>query len=399
MAETSKGKILLGITGSIAAYKTATLIRLLVKENYEVKCIMTQAATQFISPLTISTLSKSEVHIDFFKDDVWHNHVALGLWADVFVIAPLSANTLSKLAHGLADNMLTTTYLSAKCDVLVAPAMDLDMWKHPSTQHNIQLLKNYGNTVLPVGYGELASGLTGDGRMAEPEFIAEFINTHLTQKKDLGGKKVLITAGPTNEHLDPVRFIGNNSSGKMGIAIANEACNRGADVTLILGPTDIKPTGGFNIVRVVSTQDMYEACAARIGETDICIFAAAVADYSPIKQESEKIKKNEETMHLELKKTIDIAATLGKQKKDNQLFIGFALETNDVIANAKAKIDKKNFDFIVLNSLKDEGAGFGVDTNKITIIHKSGKSNSYSLKSKTEVATDIINEIVLQIKK
>jgi phosphopantothenoylcysteine decarboxylase/phosphopantothenate--cysteine ligase len=399
VAESSKGKILLGITGSIAAYKSATLIRLLIKQNYEVRCIMTESATKFISPFTISTLSRHEVYIDYFKEDVWQNHVELGLWADLFIIAPLTASTLSKLANGQSDNMLVTTYLSAKCKVALAPAMDLDMWKHSSTQRNIQLVQSYGNDIIPVGYGELASGLVGEGRMAEPESIVDFVNKYFNTSKDLVGKKVLVTAGPTHEHIDPVRFIGNNSSGKMGIAIAKEASRRGAEVTLILGPIDIKIETNITIKKVTSAKEMYAACEEICSDQNIIVFAAAVADYAPKVMENEKIKKTESSINIELQKTIDIAASIGKLKKDNQLFVGFALETNNEKENAIAKINKKNFDFIVLNSLKDKGAGFGVDTNKITIIHKSGVMVEFPLKPKTEVAKDIINEIVTQIKK
>ncbi len=390
--------ILLGISGSIAAYKVASLIRLLTKQGHEVKCIMTPSASNFISALTISTLSKNKVFQDFFSEDGWHNHAELGLWADVFLVAPATASTLSKMASGQADNMLVATYLSAKCPVMIAPAMDLDMWHHPSTKHNLQALTSYGNILIPVGHGELASGLIGDGRMAEPEEIVECINSFFQKSLDLKGKKILITAGPTYEHLDPVRFIGNHSSGKMGIAIANEAASQGAEVHLILGPSQYKPKDAVNTIKVTSAQQMYEACNSLFETSDIVIFSAAVADYRPAIVSDEKIKKNDPSMSIQLEKTIDIAGTLGPKKSSNQIIVGFALETNDELINAGKKIHKKNLDFIVLNSLNDAGAGFGHETNKITIIRKDGSSNVYGLKSKTEVAKDIINELIEQLK-
>jgi phosphopantothenoylcysteine decarboxylase / phosphopantothenate---cysteine ligase len=385
-------KILLGISGSIAAYKIASLIRLLVKNGHEVKCIMTQAATHFISPLTISTLSKNKVYQDFFSDDGWSNHVELGLWADLFLIAPATANTLSKLANGQADNMLIATYLSSKCPVFIAPAMDLDMWHHGSTKRNLDLLISYGNSIIPVGFGELASGLIGDGRMAEPEDIIDFIEKNI-KDNSLKGKRVLITAGPTYEHLDPVRFIGNHSSGKMGIAIANEAANRGAEVHLVLGPSINKPSSNVKLSKVVSAEQMYETCKNDFLDADIIIFSAAVADYKPTVFENQKIKKNDSEMSISLQKTIDISGTLGQLKKDGQIIVGFALETNNEEENAIKKVHKKNLDFVVLNSLNDKGAGFGHETNKITIIKKDGSALKFDLKSKTEVAVDIVNEI------
>ncbi len=392
-------KILLGISGSIAAYKVASLIRLLVKEGHEVKCIMTDSACHFISALTISTLSKHPVYKEFFSEEGWHNHVELGLWADLFLIAPATANTISKLANGAADNMLTATYLSAKCPVIIAPAMDLDMWHHGSTKANIDKLQSYGNTIIPVGHGELASGLVGDGRMAEPEEILTFLTTSFQTNQALTGKKVLVTAGPTYEHLDPVRFIGNYSSGKMGIAIANEAAKRGASVHLVLGPTNHAPNDNVKLTKVVSAQQMYEACKLDFDAYDVVVFAAAVADYRPETVASEKIKKNDNTLSLTLQKNIDIAYTLGKNKREGQIIVGFALETNDEEANAMKKIHKKNLDFVVLNSLNDKGAGFGYETNKISIIRKDGSMQKFDLKSKVEVARDILNETINSIKK
>lgn len=392
-------KILLGISGSIAAYKVATLIRLLVKQGYEVKCIMTDAATHFISPLTISTLSKNSVYKDFFSEDGWHNHVALGLWADVMLIAPATAHTLSKLANGTADNMLTATYLSAKCPIIIAPAMDLDMWHHGSTQANIEKLTSYGNEFIPVGYGELASGLVGDGRMAEPEDIMQFLSAHFESKQDLLGKNILVTAGPTYEHIDPVRFIGNHSSGKMGIAIANEAANRGANVHLVLGPSNFVPNQNVHVTKVKSAQQMYEACQGDFEKYDVVIFSAAVADYRPLTIANEKIKKDDDEMTITLQKNIDIAYTLGKRKSTGQVLVGFALETNDEEANALKKIHKKNLDFIVLNSLNDKGAGFGHETNKITIIDKEGAIQRFELKPKTAVARDIMNQVCNSLNK
>ncbi len=392
-------KILLGISGSIAAYKVASLIRLLIKDGHEVRCIMTEAACQFISTLTIATLSKNQVYKDFFSDEGWHNHVALGLWADVFLIAPATANTLSKLATGAADNMLTATYLSAKCPIIIAPAMDLDMWHHGSTKHNINVIKSYGNTFIPVGFGELASGLVGDGRMAEPEEIVEFLKDTFLLSNDLQGIKILVTAGPTYEHLDPVRFIGNYSSGKMGIAIANEAVKRGAEVHLVLGPTSNLPNEQVQLTKVTSAQQMYEACSQNFNNYDIVVFSAAVADYRPAEVANEKIKKNDAEMSILLHKNIDIAFTLGQTKRDGQVLVGFALETNDEEANAIKKIHKKNLDFIVLNSLNDKGAGFGHETNKITIIRKDGSNQKFDLKSKSEVAKDILNEVINCLKK
>lgn len=393
---TLKGKkILLGITGSIAAYKAAFLTRLFIKAGAEVQVIMTEAATQFISPLTLSTLSKKNVPTNVIDKDSWNNHVEMGLWADVMIVAPATANTLAKMATGMSDNIITAIYLSARCPVFFAPAMDLDMWTHPATMENVRRLQQYGNLLIPVEHGELASGLVGNGRMAEPENIVAHVQQFFDQTLDLKGKNILITAGPTYEAIDPVRFIGNRSSGKMGIAIAQECAARGAHVHLILGPTNLSVTNhNIQITKVESAQEMYEATTKSFVKKDIAILAAAVADYRPAIVADQKIKKKREQLTLALEKTLDIAAALGKVKKKNQLIIGFALETNNEQANAEKKLIKKNFDFIVLNSLKDKGAGFNHDTNKVKIIHREGKSKSYPLKSKTKVAVDIVNEIV-----
>lgn len=388
-------KILLGITGSIAAYKAVFLIRYLVKEGAEVKVIMTPSAKDFITPLTVATLSKNEALSDIFKEDTWANHVMLGRWADIFLIAPLSCNTLSKMAVGLCDNLLLSVYLSSTCSVMVAPAMDEDMWIHPATQKNIATLKSYGNIVLPVEKGELASGLTGQGRMAEPETILEYLHNYFNNKRVLSGKKVLISAGPTYEHIDPVRFIGNHSSGKMGVAIAREFFNRGADVTLVLGPTEMSfHLEGLNVIRVNTALEMYDACISQFDTSTITVMAAAVADYTPVSVAPEKIKKNENTLQIELKKTNDILKTLGERKKENQVLAGFALETNNEKENALQKIKKKNADIIVLNSLRDKDAGFGKDTNKVTIFDKEGNEKNFGVKSKEDVAIDIVDFII-----
>jgi len=395
MPSTQNKNVLLGITGSIAAYKAASLIRLLIKSDYKVKVIMTPSACDFITPLTISTLSKHEVITEIAESGQWHNHVALGLWADLFLIAPCTATTLSKMASGLADNMLIATYLSAKCPVIIAPAMDLDMWKHGSTISNLKTIKSYGNDIIPVGHGELASGLVGDGRMAEPEAIVSYLNDYLSHDQDLTGKKVLITAGPTYEFLDPVRYIGNPSSGKMGIALAEECASRGAKVTLVLGPSQLSPADeSIKLKRVRSAEEMYQACLKVYKSTDITIFAAAVADYTPMGTSIHKIKKKGGNLKLELKRTKDIAGELGKVKSEKQINIGFSLETKSGEANAKDKLAKKNFDIIVLNSLQDKGAGFKGNTNKVTIFNKNGEMKKYPLKSKTKVAKDIVNHIV-----
>jgi len=393
-------RLILGISGSIAAYKAAHLTRLWVKQGAEVQVLMTRAATDFIAPLTLSTLSKRAVFSDVSSEAGWNNHVDLGLWADAIVIAPASANTLAKLANGLCDNILSAVYLSARCPVFVAPAMDVDMWHHPATRDNIRRLQAHGVQVIPVGHGELASGLVGEGRMAEPEDIVAYVQNNLPagrtqQDQRLKGKKALVTAGPTFEPLDPVRFIGNHSSGKMGIAIAEALHAQGADVTLVLGPTSLKPGNpDIRLERVMSAQEMYEACARVFEQTDIAVLAAAVADYRPKIFSETKIKKKDNELSLELEKTVDIAATLGKNKSPGQVFVGFALETNDEVQNAQAKLDKKNFDFIVLNSMRDSGAGFGHDTNKISILHRNGSRTDFPLKTKNEVAQDIVAEIV-----
>jgi len=395
MSSLKAKKILLGITGSIAAYKVATLVRLLIKVGAEVKVIMTESASEFITPLTISTLSKHKVFTDFSEADEWANHVELGLWADIFLIAPCTAKTLSKMANGFADNMLIASYLSAKCPVIIAPAMDLDMWKHGSTMSNLQTIESYGNKIIPVGHGELASGLIGDGRMAEPEDIVKYLEDHFSITEDLNGQHVLITAGPTYEKIDPVRFVGNHSSGKMGIALAEECAQRGAKVSLVLGPSKLTPTIDLDkLIRVSTANDMYKACKKLYKSATIAIFAAAVADYTPVTTAKQKIKKKSGNLKIELQRTTDIAGELGKLKKAKQINVGFALETEKGVSNAQSKLKRKNFDMIVLNSLKDKGAGFKGDTNKVTIFTKSGEIIKYPLKSKKKVAKDIVNHIV-----
>lgn len=387
-------KILLGITGSIAAYKSAFLARLLVKSGAEVQVLMTRAATHFISPLTLSTLSRRPVHTDIVSEDSWNSHVEMGLWADAMVVAPLTASSLARLALGISDNIITATYLSARCPVFFAPAMDLDMWQHPSTQENVRRLQSFGNLLIPVGHGELASGLVGEGRMAEPEEIIAHLQNYWEKARSLAGKKILITAGPTYEPIDPVRFIGNRSSGKMGVALADEAARRGAKVTLVLGPSRLSPReSGVAVISVQTAEEMQRAALAEFADTDIGILAAAVADYRPREAAEHKIKKTGDTLRLELVKNPDIAASLGSKKLSGQLLVGFALETEDELANAQSKLEKKNFDLIVLNSLRDEGAGFNYDTNKITILGKNNKIRKFELKSKTAVAGDILDEV------
>jgi phosphopantothenoylcysteine decarboxylase/phosphopantothenate--cysteine ligase len=389
-------KILLGITGSIAAYKSAMLTRLLVKTGAEVKVVMTPSATDFITPLTLATLSKQPVLSAFVKDDTgqWNNHVDLGLWADVFVIAPASANTLAKMASGICDNLLMAVYLSARCPVLVAPAMDLDMWQHPSTQSNLNKLLSYGNRLIEPGHGELASGLTGTGRMAEPETIVAYLTHFFSEKKKLTGKTALVTAGPTFEAIDPVRFIGNHSSGKMGFAIAEALANEGARVNLVTGPTHLHTNHpGISVTPVTSAEEMHTHCTRLFPTTDIAVLAAAVADYKPITVADQKIKKKEDNLVIELHKTHDIAASLGSQKKNGQLIVGFALETENEKENALKKLEAKNFDLIVLNSLNDAGAGFGHDTNKITLISRDKTEHTFALKSKQAAAEDIVKAI------
>jgi len=390
-------KILLGVCGSIAAYKAVFLTRLLVKAGAEVKVIMSNAALDFVQPLTFATLSKNECLSAYTKAEggQWNNHVDLALWADVMLIAPATVGTLAKMAHAICDNLLIGTYLSTRCPVLIAPAMDEDMYHHPANQENLKKLQGFGHHIIPVGNGELASGLFGDGRMAEPEDIVGYLEEFFQpQDSPLRGKKVVVTAGPTYEHIDPVRFIGNHSSGKMGIALADTIAHLGAEVTLILGPSSLKPSQPtVKVVSVSSATEMYQEAERLYDELDVIVFAAAVADYAPMHIEAHKIKKKGESFTLELKKNVDIAATFGEVKKKDQLSVGFALETQNEEFNAKEKLKKKNFDFIVLNSLADQGAGFKHDTNKISIVDNNSDIQSFELKSKTEVAKDIVRMI------
>lgn len=392
----SKKNIILGVCGSIAAYKSALLVRALIKAGANVKVILTADASNFITPLTLATLSKNPVYTQYFEAEtgVWSNHVELGLWADYLIIAPASANTIGKMANGLCDNLLTAVYLSAKCPVFFAPAMDLDMWKHESTQENINRLKSFGNTVIAPNKGELASGLFGEGRMAEPDEIVGFLNQEIKKGLPLLGKKVMVTAGPTYEAIDPVRFIGNHSSGKMGFALAEELVALGADVTLIAGPTAEKTTAHLQRIDVVSANDMLLACTQHFATSDITVMSAAVADYTPISVAEQKIKKKAEDFTIPLQKTTDILASLGKVKRKDQLLIGFALETEQEETYAKEKLQKKNLDLIVLNSLNDKGAGFKTDTNKITIFNSAFEQTRFETKSKAEVAKDICTEII-----
>jgi len=394
-------KIVLGICGSIAAYKSASLARLLVKAGAEVQVVMTPDATGFITPLTLSTLSKRPVLVEYSNTETgeWNNHVELGLWADFMLIAPVSANTLAKMANGQSDNLLTAVYLSAKCPVYFAPAMDLDMWKHPATQQNIKQLQGYGNIMIPPGSGELASGLYGEGRMAEPEEIVSFLTADIKKKLPLVNQKILVTAGPTHEAIDPVRFIGNHSSGKMGFAIGDQLAAMGAEVILVTGPTSQKSQqSGIKRVDVTSAADMLEACLKYYKDVNACIMSAAVADFTPVNVSAQKIKKQDNDLNIELKKTTDILKTLGEQKQKGQILVGFALETNDEEKNAIDKLQRKNLDFIVLNSLNDEGAGFKTDTNKITIIDRKLQKTTFGLKTKNEVAKDICNKVAELIK-
>ena len=388
-------KIVLGITGSIAAYKAAVLIRALIKKGAEVQVVITPAGKEFITPITLSALTSKPVISEFFsqRDGTWHSHVDLGLWADAMVIAPTTASTIGKMANGIADNMLITTYLSMKAPVFVAPAMDLDMFAHPATQKNLEILRSYGNHIIEPGEGELASHLVGKGRMEEPEKIVEVLEAFFNREQDLKGKKVLITAGPTYEKIDPVRFIGNYSSGKMGYALAESCARRGAEVTLISGPVQVKAQHpSIKVTKVESAHQMHEAAIKAFPTSDAAILCAAVADFTPEVKADQKIKREKEDLILKLVPTEDIAAALGKIKKENQCLVGFALETNNELANARHKLEKKNFDFIVLNSLQDAGAGFQCDTNKITIVDKE-KAIPYPLKTKTEVADDIIDRL------
>jgi phosphopantothenoylcysteine decarboxylase/phosphopantothenate--cysteine ligase len=401
MSVISGKKILIGVTAGIAAYKTAHLVRLFIKAGAQVRVVMTPAAKDFITPLTLSTLSKNPVHSTFYdkedENELWNNHVDLGLWADLMVIAPATANTLSKMSNGTSDNLLLATYLSAKCKVYFAPAMDLDMYKHPSTTTSIEKLESFGNVCIPVASGELASGLIGEGRMAEPGDILGFIESDILSQLPLRGKKVLITAGPTYEEIDPVRFIGNHSSGKMGFELAKTAASLGADVVLVSGVSHEKVEHSLiKRIDVVSAQDMYDAAHEHFSTSDIAILSAAVADYKPKNISTKKIKKNDAIMSIELVKTKDILASLG-EIKTGQFLVGFALETNNELENALGKLKRKNLDLIVLNSLQDKGAGFKKSTNKVTIIDKSEKISEFSLKSKSEVAQDIFNEIVNRI--
>ena len=392
-------KIILGVSGSIAAYKSALLTRLLIKSGAQVRIIMTPSAHDFITPLTLSTLSKNPVLSDFVKDKTgeWHNHVDLGLWADAMVIAPLSANTLAKMANGLSDSLLLAVYLSARCPVFFAPAMDLDMLQHPATKKNIQTLKDFGNHMIAPAYGELASGLTGTGRMAEPELILQVLDSFFQSRPSLKGKKALVTAGPTHEPIDPVRFISNHSSGKMGFALAEALAKEGAEVKLVTGPTQQHTQHpGIVVKHVTTAKEMLEACTGYFHEADITVLSAAVADYRPAEEAKQKIKKKDASLTLTLTKTDDIAATLGKQKHNGQIIVGFALETDEEETNALKKLESKNFDLIVLNSLNDQGAGFGHDTNKITIMDGHTKA-TFPLKTKKEAAADIVREIIKKI--
>lgn len=407
-------KILLGVCGSIAAYKAAFLTRLLIKSGAEVQVIMTPSAIDFISPLTLSTLSKKPVLHQYVKNNTgeWNNHVALGLWADLMLVAPATANTLAKFSYGLCDNLLSAVYLSARCPVLLAPAMDLDMYQHGSTRQNLDRLKSYGNYLIEATYGELASGLEGQGRLAEPEEIVAQLEGFLLKASQqdkglsarnfasnpLSGKKVMITAGPTYEAIDPVRFIGNHSSGKMGFALADAAAEQGADVILITGPVQLQTRHpGIKRIDIRTAEELYEQCRKDFTKQDVVIFAAAVADYKPEAVNSQKIKKNEAQISLPLTKTVDVALSLGKEKKKGQFTVGFALETENEQRNAQEKLRKKNFDMIVLNSLNDQGAGFGHDTNKIIVFDKGGTGKEFPLQSKQQVAGDIIKEIILKI--
>ena len=406
MSTLSGKKILLGVTAGIAAYKAAFLVRLFVKEGAEVRVVMTPSARDFVTPLTLSTLSKNEVYSSFVEEETetdtekfaqWNNHVALGLWADFFIIAPATANTLSKMANGTCDNILLATYLSAKCPVYYAPAMDLDMYKHPSTLNTFEKLDSFGNVRIPAESGELASGLVGQGRMAEPENIVSFLKSEILKTLPLRNKKVLITAGPTYEAIDPVRFIGNHSSGKMGVAIAEKAAKLGAEVTLVLGPSSVPIADkSIEVVRVTSANEMYEAVHQVYELADIAIFSAAVADYRPAQVATEKIKKKESSLTITLEKTKDILASAGLIKKQ-QFLVGFALETQNELVNAKKKLEKKNLDLIVLNSLRDKGAGFKGDTNKVTLVDKDNKVTPFEVKSKADVATDILEHIITKI--
>jgi phosphopantothenoylcysteine decarboxylase/phosphopantothenate--cysteine ligase len=401
MSILSGKNILLGITAGIAAYKSAYLVRLFVTAGAHVKVVMTPSSKEFVTPLTLSTLSNNEVYSSFVNEDEensqWNSHVELGLWADIFVIAPATANTMSKMANGICDNLLLACYLSAKCPVYYAPAMDLDMYKHPTTQATFKKLDSFGNIQIPAQHGELASGLVGKGRMAEPEDILSFIEKDIMKSLPLRGKKILITAGPTYEAIDPVRFIGNHSSGKMGYALADVAANLGAEVILISGPSSQPIDNPYiKLIRIVSAKEMYDVSHTYFGDCDVAILSAAVADYRPKAIASQKIKKEDDTLLIQLEKTDDILASLGKLK-DKQFLVGFALETENELENAKRKLNKKNLDLIVLNSLNDPGAGFRTNTNKVTLITRDNKVIPFTVKPKTEVANDILQHIIQQL--
>jgi len=392
-------RIILGVTGSIAAYKAVYLLRLLIREGAEVQVIMTPTSQEFVGPVTFSALSGKPVLSEFFSTQGadWNSHVDMGVSADLMIVAPLTATTLGKMAHGVADNLLVTTYLSARCPVVVAPAMDMDMYKHPSTQQNLNTIREYGNLVIEPGEGELASGLEGRGRMEEPEEILRFIRQldGGSSKKKLLNKRILVTTGPTHEKIDPVRFIGNHSSGKMGYAIAEAFAAEGAEVILISGPVSVETKSSRVVVEhVISADEMYEACKKQISEVDVAVFNAAVSDFAPVESSNEKVKRGVEEWNIRLRPTKDIAAELGKQKREEQLFVGFALETDRELEHAKSKLKKKNLDLIVLNSLRDEGAGFGTDTNLVTMIDQSGHMEEYKLKPKDQVAQDLVKRVI-----
>lgn len=391
-------KIIVAVSGSISAYKSALLVRLLIKAGAEVQVIMTSSATDFITPLTLGTLSKRPVYTTFdgAEQGTWNNHVDLGLWADLIIVAPATAHTLAKCANGLCNDLLTAVYLSARCPVYFAPAMDLDMYGHPSTQRSMELLRSFGNYIIEAAHGELASGLEGQGRLAEPEEIVKVLEKHFFRRSVAVGKRVLITAGPTQEAIDPVRFISNHSSGKMGYAIAEAFSSAGAQVTLISGPVGVAtPDPDIKLLKVRSAQQMFEATHDAFAASDLVVFSAAVADYAPAEVATSKIKKKEAVFQIEMARTVDIAGTLGRQKKNNQLLVGFALETDNELANAQGKLEKKNLDYIVLNSLNDPGAGFAHDTNKITVIDREGLVRKFELKTKQKAAHDLL-EIILE---
>ena len=395
-------RIILGVTGSIAAYKAVYLLRLLIKEGADVQVIMTPAAKEFVGPVTFSALSGKTVLSDFFASECgdWNSHVDMGVSADLMLVAPVTATTLGKMANGVADNLLVTTYLSARCPVIVAPAMDMDMYRHPSTQRNLDILKGYGNLVIEPGSGELASGLEGRGRMEEPEEILRFIRQVGSEpsKKKLLNKQVLVTAGPTHENIDPVRFIGNHSSGKMGFAIAEAFAAEGATVSLVTGPVSQEThTAGIEVTRVTSAREMFEACSGLMEQMDVAVFNAAVSDYTPAKTSGKKVKRGEGDWTIQLKPTRDIAAEMGKRKSEGQVLVGFALETDNELEHARSKLKKKNLDLMVLNSMQDEGAGFGTDTNRVTMIDRSGNSEKFELKPKNQVASDLVGRVIKMI--